>query len=213
MEEDTHSSLKAEQTTVGLAMSSLSSLTLSDTAEPTATLNSNSTDKQVITWNRLVTESDKDPIISSLVKLITSGTPEDRALWPEGTREYHKLRSELSTTGPVVLFRERVIMPASLQPEALEILHSAHQGTTGMTARATSSVYWPGMLADISRKRAACTSCDKNTPSQPSAPPTPLPQPAYPFEMICSDYFSLHGKKFLIVVDRYSGWLILLSPQ
>ena len=128
-----------------------------------------------------------------------------------GTREYHKLRSELSTTGPVALFRERVIMPAALQPETLEILHSAHQGTTGMAARATSSVHWPGMLADISRKRAACTSCDKNTPSQPSAPPTPLLQPAYPFERICSDYFSLHGKKFLIVVDRYSGWLSVYS--
>ena len=117
-EEDTHSSLEAEQTTAGLAMSSLSSLTLSDTAEPTATLNSNSTDRQVITWNRLVTESDKDPIISSLVKLITSGTPEDKALWPEGTREYHKLRSELSTTGPVVLFRKRVISHHACLPTA-----------------------------------------------------------------------------------------------
>ena len=48
-----------------------------------ATLNSNSTDKQAITWDRLETESAKDPIISSLVKLITSSTPEDRALWPE----------------------------------------------------------------------------------------------------------------------------------
>ena len=63
------------------------------------------------------------------------------------------------------------------------------------------------MLADISRKRAACYSCDKSAPSQPSAPPTPLSHPAYPFELICSDYCSLYGRKFLIVVDRYSGWL------
>ena len=215
MEEDTLSSQDAEQTMTGLAMSSLSSLTLAVTDEPSpptmATLNSNSTDRQAITWDRLKAESARDPTISSLVSLITSGIPEDKALWPEGTREYHKLRSELSSTGPVALFRERVIMPAALQSETLEILHSAHQGTAGMTARAASSVYWPGMTADISRKRAACTSCDKNTPSQPSAPPTPLPQPAYPFEMICSDYFSLHGKKFLIVVDRYSGWLSVYS--
>ena len=25
--------------------------------------------------------------------------------------------------------------------------------------------------------------------------------------MICSDYFSLYGRKYLIMVDRYSGWL------
>ena len=76
-----------------------------------------------------------------------------------------------------------------------------------MTARAMTAMYWPGMLTDIERKRAACSSCDKSTPSQPSAPPTPLPQPSYPFEQICSDYFSYQGKNYLIIVDRYSAWL------
>ena len=65
-------------------------------------------------------ESARDPVICSLVKLVTSGIPEDKALWPEGTREYHRVRSELSSTGPIALFR--VIVPASLQPESLEIL-------------------------------------------------------------------------------------------
>ena len=89
----------------------------------------------------------------------------------------------------------------------LEVLHAAHQGTTGMTARAMTSVYWPGMQADIARKRATCTSCARCAPSQPAAPPTPLSHPSYPFELVCSDYLTLYGRRFLIVVDRYSGWL------
>ena len=142
------------------------------------------------------------------MELINNGVPEDRTLWPDSTAtHFFRLRSELSTIGPVVLVGDRVVIPPSLQSEVLEVLHSAHQGTTGMTNRAVSSIYWPGMLADISRTRAACSSCNKSAPSQPSAPPTPLSHPAYPFELICSDYCSLHGRKFLIVVDRYSGWL------
>lgn len=69
------------------------------------------------------------------------------------------------------------------------------------------AVFWPHMQEDIARTRQACTSCDQNTPTQPAAPPHPLPTPAYPFEMIASDFFSYAGKHFLIVVDRYSGWL------
>ena len=76
-----------------------------------------------------------------------------------------------------------------------------------MVSSAAQAVFWPCMQEDIIRTRQACTSCDQNSPSQPAAPPKPLPSPTYPFEMIASDYFSHAGKQFLIVVDRYSGWL------
>ena len=32
-------------------------------------------------------------------------------------------------------------------------------------------------------------------------------RPAYPFEMVCTDYFSFAEKSYYIIVDRYSGWL------
>ena len=28
----------------------------------------------------------------------------------------------------------------------------------------------------------------------------------YPFQHLCSDYFTLHGIAFLVIVDRFSGW-------
>ena len=209
--EELESTLEIEQSTSGVAMASLASLSLLslDTGENTtpSSIHSMSNSKQAITWDRLQTQSAEDKAIPALVQMINEGISEDRERWPENTREFYRVRSELSTIGPVVLYGERVVIPSSLQSEALEILHSAHQGTTGMTTRAMSSVYWPGMLADIARKRAACSSCDKSAPSQPSAPPTPLSHPSYPFELICSDYLTLYGRRFLIVVDRYSGWL------
>ena len=76
-----------------------------------------------------------------------------------------------------------------------------------MSARASESVWWPGIQADIERTRRECRSCDVSAPSQPAAPPTPLPSPAYPFEQICADYFSYGGSKYLVIVDRFSNWI------
>ena len=46
-------------------------------------------------------------------------------------------------------------------------------------------------------------------PSQPSAPPTPLIPPAYPFQCMCADYFQYKGVHYLVVIDRYSNWPIV----
>jgi hypothetical protein len=43
-------------------------------------------------------------------------------------------------------------------------------------------------------------------PSNPKPPPTPSPDPVYPFEMVCADYFQHGGEHYLVLVDRYSGW-------
>ena len=57
--------------------------------------------------------------------------------------------------------------------------------------------------------REHCASCNANVPSQPSAPPTPAIEPVYPFQCLCSDYFHYKGENYLIIVDRYSNWLIV----
>ena len=33
------------------------------------------------------------------------------------------------------------------------------------------------------------------------------PSPSYPFEMIAADYFHLDGWNYLVLSDRYSGWI------
>ena len=63
-----------------------------------------------------------------------------------------------------------------------------------MTARAMGSIHWPGMQNDFSRKMAACTSCDKCTPSQQAA------------KLVYSDYLARHSRKSLIIVDKHSAW-------
>merc|ERR1712059_232284 len=75
-----------------------------------------------------------------------------------------------------------------------------------MWGQAAAVVWWPGLYEDISRVRAQCWRCDSNAASQPKQPPVPLPRVEYPFQQICSDYFLLEGRQYLVTVDRYSGW-------
>ena len=109
----------------------------------------------------------------------------------------------------MVPYKDRIVIPPSLRPDVLESLHSAHQGVTSMTSRVESSVFWPGITADISSLRARCNKCNRMAPSQPNAPPTPLTSPVYPFQCICADYFTYRGMNYLVIVDRYSNWPIV----
>jgi hypothetical protein len=136
----------------------------------------------------------QDTSIATLVDIIIKGIPDNRDIEPENTREYFRVRSELPTTDPVVLYGKRVIIPTSLQAEGWKVLHTAHQGTTGMTARAMDSVHWHGMQTDSIRKMVECTSCDK------CAPPS---QPAAKLEY--SDYLTQHGRMSFIIVDSHSA--------
>ena len=75
-----------------------------------------------------------------------------------------------------------------------------------MNARAKASVFWPGITIQIQELRNNCQACHRIAPSNPRPPPTPSPDPVYPFQMICADYFCYGGHNYLVIVDRYSGW-------
>ena len=106
----------------------------------------------------------------------------------------------------VLIYQGRSMVPTALREEVLATLHSGHQGVTNMWGRVASSVWWPGLYDNIARVRARCWRCDRNAPSQPKEPPKPLLSVKYPFQKICSDYFSLEGRHYLVPIDRYSGW-------
>ena len=49
--------------------------------------------------------------------------------------------------------------------------------------------------------------CVKDTPSQPAEIPVAPPNSSYPFQYVVMDYLSLAGHNYLIIGDRFSGWL------
>ena len=162
-----------------------------------------------VSWDSVRQESSKDDRIISLIKLLDNGNIDDKKTWPVNLMDFYNYRTKLSSEGSIVFYNERVVIPTSLRGKILEILHSGHGGVSSMTARAQASVWWPGIQADIDKTRQGCHSCQVNTPTQPAAPPTPLPSPQFPFELISSDYFTHGGHKFLVIVDRFSSWICI----
>ena len=162
---------------------------------------------QSVTWDWDQTESHKDPVLSDLAELVTTGFPEHKQSLPPKLQPYWDVRHELSRVGDSIVLGSRAVIPASLRTEVLQGLHAAHQGVAGMKARARYSVYWPGISAAIVNHRNTCRRCDIIAPSKSSESLCPPPKPEYPFQLVVSDFCEVAGQKFLIYRDRYSAWV------
>ena len=162
-----------------------------------------------VTWDRVREATSSDVDMHTLEEMATDGIPDSKTEMPETIRDYHQYRENITSTDGVILYKDRVIVPPSLRGEVLSTLHAAHQGVSMMTARAESSVFWPGISADISATRKNCEHCHRMAPSQPGAPPTPPTPVVYPFQAVCSDFFVHRGVHYLVTVDRYSNWPII----
>ena len=160
----------------------------------------------VVSWDRVKTLTGTDPVMSMLTNTIRHGFPESKEQLDPSLRGFWDHRASLYTVDGVVMLNNRFVIPRGLQAEVLRALHSAHQGTTGMNNRAQSSVFWPGITADIAATRDNCLCCARNAPSLSKLPPTEPIIPTTPFEAIASDYFHLKGNYFLVIADRLSGW-------
>ena len=76
-----------------------------------------------------------------------------------------------------------------------------------MISRVEDSVSWPWISPDIIKTRGGCLTCVRDAPSQPAGFPVAPPSSSFPFQYVVGDYFSLAGVNYLILGDRFSGWL------
>ena len=170
----------------------------------------------VVTWQMIQEASAADEEIQLLKLHIADGTlsnTDGRKVHPK-IKPYLKYGSSIyEISDGIVMLGERVIVPTSLRQKVLHLLHAAHQGVDRMKGRASGAVYWPGIVADIEKERAACTACHKMAKSNPSLPPYPPPEPEYPFQYIAADYFTFRGKDYCVVVDRFSHWPEIFMSQ
>lgn len=80
-----------------------------------------------------------------------------------------------------------------------------------MEHRARAIVFWPGMSKDIRATREGCADCNRNAPSQAATPLLPSSPPSTPFEAVFADFFDYGGRHYLVLGDRLSGWVEVLS--
>ena len=143
--------------------------------------------------------------------MIKHGFPKKFSELSNELAPFWSIRNLLDVESDVVWYDGRIVLPPSLRHRALEVLHSAHQGVTGMSDRAQATVYWPGITNDIQRIRSSCKTCCRNAPSQASLPAVTPEVPETPFEAVFADFFEESGYHYLVAGDRLSGWVEVYS--
>ena len=115
----------------------------------------------------LAKETAKDPVLSQVSR---EGWPEkinscpDKGTYTEdfSVKAFKKLGNSLSLLNGCLLYGSRVVIPLSLQPQVLELLHLGHFGMQRMKQLARSAVYWPRIDADIKEACQQCQSCGEH---------------------------------------------------
>lgn len=160
-----------------------------------------------ITLDMIENAGKSDLSYSNLLKWTEKGFPNSKHKCDPDIKSYWEKRHSLSTYGSVVVMDNRLVIPQSLRKTILHALHAAHQGCDGMLARASNTVYWPQIRQAILNFRASCKSCHVNAPSLPKEPYVPSKPAEYPFQKVCADYCVYNQRPFLIITDRFSGWI------
>ena len=155
-----------------------------------------------------------DPEMKILVSTVQSGFPRTHQLTDPMIRCYFNARDDIwIQDSGLLMFKNRLIIPQSFRQNILNTLHSAHQGVEGMRARASNSVYWPGLNSSIRNMRNNCKICNVVAPSQARQAIQLMPQPQYPFQHVCMDAFELDSHHYLAIVDKFSGWLLIFHVK
>ena len=109
----------------------------------------------------------------------------------------------------------RIIVPSAARSAVISGLHTAHSGMTKMYSTARQLYFWPGMKGEIQAQVNNCATCQRFLPTQPR--PTlssVLPSAALgPMHHVAMDLFDADAKKWLVMVDRYSGYTWLQQLQ
>lgn len=150
---------------------------------------------------RRVSQSDTE--LQKVITFIRKGWPRKM---PESSplRKYHSARNHLSESDGLVLYHDRIVVPAPLRVDVLDQLHKGHQGLTKCRERAKLTVWWPNIGKQITNKVRSCEFCRVHKPTQRREPLVSTPLPSGPWQRIAVDLFELEGKNYLVANDYFS---------
>ncbi len=161
-------------------------------------------------YQRMASSSFDDPLFKFLRASAAKGWQRKPPLHVPGAGRYWPLRDRLRVAGPfLVLDDDRVCVPAALVPEALQLLHLGHPGTTGMCAKARQVLYWPGWTKDIRTHVQACIPCSETAAADRKPPFFLDAPPEHPGDHVAADHFQFRTECYLVLLDLFSGFPFL----
>ena len=127
------------------------------------------------------------------------------------------LKDRLCVSENIILLDcKRIVVPSASVTHILRRLHAGHCGQDKAHNLAQSLFYWPGMGKDIKTFISSCREGFAKLPSQSSNPCVTEPLSSSfgpPFAALGLNLFEHGGNKFLICVDKWSGYPVYKKLQ
>ena len=107
----------------------------------------------------ILTAQQDDPICTTIGSSCSvRWPPQDRL--SAALKPYWPHRSDFSSTPDgLLLFGQRIVIPAALRLQVLDQIHTGHQGITKCRQRARQSLWWPGISAHLQAHVENCQTC------------------------------------------------------
>ncbi|XP_031574959.1 uncharacterized protein K02A2.6-like [Actinia tenebrosa] len=127
----------------------------------------------------------------------------DRATCPAA---YKSVRHELCVCGHLLLRGTRLVIPAKLRKQVVELGREGHQGTVKTKQRLRSKVWWPGLDKDAESKCKTCYECQLVSLPSPPEPVKTTKLPTEPWQDVAADLLGPMptGEHLLVVVDYFT---------
>ncbi|KAL5517830.1 hypothetical protein EMCRGX_G003454 [Ephydatia muelleri] len=156
-------------------------------------------------------ESAKDPVLAKVMLFTREGwspkaEPKDQGK-DYSVEDFRTIATSLSTFHGCLLYGSRVVIPPSLQPQVLELLHLGHFGMQRMKQLALTAVYWPRIDTDIMNQCQRCSTCAEHRNLPAKAPNHPWMVPEKPWSRLHLDHaINFMGTNWLVLIDAYSKY-------
>lgn len=162
--------------------------------------------QETISWKQVQKESEKDESIKQVKTALRTNT------WSNAPNTFEKIKDQLYMKGEALIKGLQIVLPVSLRPLALEIVHLNHAGEAAMKRTLRDRVWWPGLDKDVEQKRQTCKACTQIGPRDAPPPMTRTALPDKPWQYLAIDFFSAGecSSKVLSVTDYYSRYLVCL---
>ena len=151
--------------------------------------------------------TEQDDVLALVSNFVIEGWPRREDSVPTSLRPYYDVRSELSVTDGILVYQDRIVIPASMRADILGRIHETHQGIDKCKERARMSVWWPHITREIKSLVENCKECRESRPTQREQPLQPIELPQRPWSIIGTDLLQYKKSTYMVVVDYYSRWI------
>ena len=148
----------------------------------------------------------KYSLLQDLLNFVKQGWPDNVSNITPHLKPYLQFKEEIWESRGLIWKGDRVIVPRSLRPNILKLIHEGHLGMEKCKLRARQSFFWPGLNNDVENVVRRCDACQRIQNNLPREKLLQHELSAEPFEKVGMDFFQFKGNNYLVITDYFSNY-------